>query len=272
MGKASARKKNRKLLNNKVVVNSSVPTTKVVGVNSSAQTTKVFEIDVLEKLYRFFETEEYAEQFLKGEIYITTLEKCQNLKNPSQGDVGEGTMSYSMTSAGFDSNDPEHLARARLAGIRMSPGVQGMEFSSTRSQSSKNCYILCMTKEFSPEVFADDFGRQCVEISNPALFFELVSAALDREKTFKTGGAASILYVDRDYKQDKVPVQYPIGLVKPPDLYASQKEFRFFWTVDKPEGIQPFLLRVPEAANLMKRVWISNPENPSPPNEVGGAA
>ncbi|HDK9887549.1 TPA: hypothetical protein PVT12_005421 [Klebsiella pneumoniae] len=46
------------------------------------------------KLYRFFEKEEYANEFINGRLRISTLETCRNHKNEAQGDRNEGYLRH----------------------------------------------------------------------------------------------------------------------------------------------------------------------------------
>jgi hypothetical protein len=46
------------------------------------------------RVYRYFDRAVYANDFTRGEVYISTLERCRTLENSNRLDAGEATESY----------------------------------------------------------------------------------------------------------------------------------------------------------------------------------
>jgi hypothetical protein len=112
--------------------------------------------------------------------------------------------------------------------------------------------VLCTTEAFNPGLLSETFGNFCVEITEPLHFFELITNRLTREMILKESIIGRVIYQEREYC-DLEPPPGPLGFVKPPDRYQHQQEFRFLWTIDNPNNLQPFLLDVPEVKSLCRR-------------------
>jgi hypothetical protein len=207
-----------------------------------------------ESIYRFFKEEGQADSLARGDVWLSTLITCRGYEDPEQGDSEEAHEAYNSGHAVGGSDDPEFVERARRSGIHIGPGCSnGTIDNNTRSSSLPDAYVLCTTTEFSPEKLSETFGKYCVEITNPREFFVTVSENLESQTAIKEAAAGKIIYKDRSYSGLESPPG-PIGFVKPPDLYASQKEFRFLWLPEKSKEITPFLLKCPKISHLCKRI------------------
>ena len=207
-----------------------------------------------ESIYRFFSEKWQADDLTRGGVWLSTLGTCRTYEDPEQGDPQEAHETYNSGHATGDSNDPTFVERAKKCGIHIGPGCSNITISNnTSSTSLPDAYVLCTTTEFSPEKISDTFGKYCVEITNPREFFVTVSENLESQAAIKEAAAGKIIYKDRSYSGMESPPG-PIGFVKPPDLYASQKEFRFLWLPEKSKEITPFLLKCPKISHLCKRI------------------
>lgn len=139
-------------------------------------------------------------------------------------------------------------------GVYIGPGCSNITLSNnTMKTILPDAYVLCTTTEFSPEKLSETFGRYCVEVTNPKDFFVLISESLEKSKKIKESAAGKVIYKDRSYTGMESPPGR-IGFVKPPDLYATQREFRLLWVPENSSGLAPFLLKCPEAAHFCKRI------------------
>jgi hypothetical protein len=207
-----------------------------------------------QSVYRFFQEEWQADALACGDVWLSTLETCRAYEDPAQGDPEEAHETYNSGHAVGSSDDPDFVEIARRSGIHIGPGCSNITLSNnTRKTVLPNAYVLCTTTEFSPEKLSDTFGRYCVEITSPKEFFDRVSASLGKSIPIKEAVADKVIYKDRHYTGMESPPG-PIGFVKPPDLYATQKEFRFLWVPENSTGLTPFLLKCPEASYLCKRI------------------
>lgn len=207
-----------------------------------------------QSVYRFFQEEWQADALARGDVWLSTLETCRAYENPEQGDCEEGHETYNSGHAVGGSSDPEFVEVARRSGIHIGPGCSNITISNnTRKSVLPDAYVLCSTTEFSPEKLGETFGRYCVEITNPRLFFIAASEVLERIVSIREAAAGKVIYKNRLYTGMEHPPG-PIGFVKPPDLYASQKEFRLLWIPREDSGLNPFLLKCPEVDHLCKRI------------------
>ncbi|MBU2731655.1 hypothetical protein [Acidithiobacillus ferridurans] len=207
-----------------------------------------------QSVYRFFQEEWQADALACGDVWLSTLETCRAYEDPAQGDPEEAHETYNSGHAVGGSDDPDFVEIARRSGIHIGPGCSNITLSNnTRKTVLPNAYVLCTTTEFSPEKLSDTFGRYCVEITSPKDFFVRVSASLEKSTQIKEAVAGKVIYKDRHYTGMESPPG-PIGFVKPPDFYATQKEFRLLWVPENSTGLTPFLLKCPEASYLCKRI------------------
>lgn len=204
-------------------------------------------------VYRFFPEEWQADALTKGKVWLSTLNQCRAYEDPKQGDAKEAFEIYNSGYAVGGSNNPEFVERARRSGISIGPGCSNITISNNTSERAiSDAYILCTTTNFSPEKLNNTFGNYCVEITDPRKFFIIVSNYLNMQLPIKQAVAGKVIYKDRIYRGlEERPG--PIGFVKPPDLYAEQKEFRFLW-IPNSDILNPFLLDCPNVSSLCKRI------------------
>ena len=204
--------------------------------------------------YRLYQEEWQADSLARGDVWLSTLETCRAYENPEQGGPEEAHETYNTGHIVGGSNDPDLIEVARRSSIHIGPGCSNITLNNnTKKTVLPDAYILCTTAEYSPENLSNTFGKYCVEITNPKKFFIHISASLKRKATIKEAAAGNVIYKDRHYTGMEPPPG-PIGFVKPSDLYATQKEFRFLWIPENPTELTPFLLKCPEATHLCKRI------------------
>ncbi|WP_188013715.1 hypothetical protein [Photobacterium damselae] len=203
-----------------------------------------------EPIYRFFPEKWQAESLCKGNVWISTLETCRQYEDPLQGDSEEATHTYSSGHIVGGSNDPAFVEMASRSGISIGEGCSNITISNCTSvKKLPDAYVLCTTREYRPQSLSGTFGNHCVKISNPAEFFKLVSATLNKQKSIREGGMGLVQYKERNYTGLQSPPG-PIGFVKPGDQYSSQKEFRLLWVPQTSDAIKPFLLECPEVSKF----------------------
>jgi len=224
------------------------------GLSESSSQTLALLDEHSQSIYRFFQEEWQADALALGEVWLSTLETCRAYENPEQGDAEEAHETYNSGHAVGGGNDPELVEVARRSGIHIGPGVGNITISNnTRKSILPDAYVLCATTEFRPEKLNETFGRYCVEITNPRQFFITVSEVLEGTVSIGKAAAGKVIYKDRFYTGMENPPG-PIGFVKPPDLYTSQKEFRLLWILRETKGLTPFLLKCPQVSHLCERI------------------
>lgn len=208
-----------------------------------------------EKIYRFFESSSFANDFKDGRIWISTLEKCRETEDAPRKDVGEAKHRFIVDELQVSISDPGSIRQARNLGII----VEGTASSGTIVNASatfeiKDAYVLCTTQIYSPSTMSKSFGDYCVEISSPTEFFRLVTSAINGSKgphnRLLKSDINPVMYRSRDYRGDVNPRE-ELGFVKPND-FRHEDELRMLWIPESNRSIKPFLLEVPEVSSLCK--------------------
>lgn len=207
------------------------------------------------ELYRYFENEEHAAAFVKGDIFISTLKRCREYEDPLQGDREEGYERYN-TGRRITGNgsDPAFVAMAAKAGIRIGPDVVGVTIENNeRTTFLHDAYVLCTTLGFSAEDLTETFGKYCVKIKSIEKFHATITESLALATPISQSARGEIIYKERFYKECEDSPGL-IGFVKPPDKYAAQKEYRFLWYVPVDVEISGLVVKCPDVVNLVTRI------------------
>jgi hypothetical protein len=204
-------------------------------------------------VYRFLRSEVHAQQFANGKIYISTLGACRGYEEEGRGDREEGFEKRIIDHAVGGSNDAAFVKMARNIGIGIGEGCSNITISNaTGVNSIHDAYVLCTTDQFNAEKLGPRYGEYCVEITNPIAFFHAITRALLCHAVLNEAVMGPVVYSERLIRNmDDAPG--PIGFVKPPDIYASDQEYRFLWTV-KQTKIVGIVLDVPEARRYLRRL------------------
>jgi hypothetical protein len=202
-----------------------------------------------ETVYRFFREKTYAEAFCQGKIRLSTLAACRGYENARQGDKDEGIQTHVVSVNGFPSEERVKLG-VRVAGLQMGENIHYDLSNVVSRRYIKDAYVLCTTETYEPSKMSDDFGKYCVKIEIPQLFFNLVTMRLEMQKGAMAARLASVEYkVDFDSWSDR-----NLGFTKAPDQYAEQKEARMLWVPIMPQKIEPFILVCPEVEQLCELI------------------
>ncbi|MEX5496667.1 hypothetical protein ABFV51_26025 [Pseudomonas asgharzadehiana] len=207
------------------------------------------------EVYRYFENEEHAAAFVKGEIFISTLKRCREYEDPLQGDREEGYERYN-TGRRITGNgsDPAFVAMAAKAGIYVGPDSIDMTIENNELTTFlHDAYVLCTTLGFSAEDLTETFGKYCVKIKSIDKFHSAITRSLASSTEISQAARGEVIYKERFYKEFEDSPGL-IGFVKPPDKYSTQKEYRFLWCVPVGVEISGLVVRCPDVVNLVTRI------------------
>ncbi|WP_395299045.1 hypothetical protein V1574_15595 [Enterobacter kobei] len=223
-------------------------------VNTKRKSNRVTRDEPIRRVYRFFKEKIHAEALCDGKVWLSTLETCRAYEDPLQGDRGEAMHSYSVDKISGSSSDADLVEMCSRLGIEIGEGCSNVTISDGQSfYSIKDAFVLCTTKEFNPSKLNSTFGNYCVEISEPSIFFEVVTEELNKIIPLKSAGMGAVIYDKREFTGLE-PIPGPIGFVKPKDIYSEQKEFRFLWETIEHEEIKPLEVHCPSIARLCKLI------------------
>lgn len=182
-------------------------------------------------VYRRLSKREYAEDFCRGYIRLSTLATCRNHFDPLRRDDGEAIHFYA-SGPSLDLSTKAGLASAHQMGFGVGPNCV-----------AENCFgfaqipdalLLC----FSERSDLTALGS-CVKIIKPRRFFSRLSEAICRafRDRHPVGILGHVRYRDREFfGADPQPA--PIGFIKPVS-YAPEAEVRMLWQVSATEGLDP---------------------------------
>lgn len=212
--------------------------------------------DIPEKVYRFFDKPEHADDFANGRLWISTLERCRQYEDPKQGDKHEGMIARLVDDLKLtDGRNTKTQMLAQSMGIKVPASDINISIkNSTFVTRLADGLVLCTTLKYAPDTLSDNFGKHCVEISNPHEFFKtLTQSLLSTYPMIAEAVAGPIIYEDRVAPIHK-KISTHIGLIKPSDPYAEQEEYRMLWLVKHNIPLTPGIINVPALADYCRRI------------------
>lgn len=206
-------------------------------------------------LYRYFETEEYANALCNGEVWLTTLEICRT-HAPPRRDPDEAHLDYTHDPIEGSGDDESVRTVANRLGIRVGEGVK-LSLSGNRSRNSiRDGYVLCCSVERSPAL-RGKFGDFCVQIAGGRHLYWMVRDALAEQASLTWSHAQRVIYAERRYHHLGDPPGRT-GFVKPPRVektkYEDEREYRMLWVPRAQTGLTRMRLDLPKVAALCRRV------------------
>jgi hypothetical protein len=192
-------------------------------------------------LYRYFDSEEHADAFAAGKVWISTLDTCRKHEGLQRGDPGEATVTYN---TGFIRGDGDDLAIQLIASrikVSVAPGARNITLSNdTAFHRLADAWVLCCTERHQPDGLKG-IGQYCVKIEQPREFFEKLTRTFSQYAQIQEAMFGRVIYAERSY-QSLEAEPGPIGFVKPPDTYSDQSEVRMLWVPASREVIAPRLV------------------------------
>jgi hypothetical protein len=209
-----------------------------------------------DQVYRFFDAKEYAEDFSKGIIQLSTLEICRAHERKKQGDSGEATQHYVVNQAtGSDAFFADAAARLHIA-FPDGPGEHAVVSRCSSTEKIRDGWVLCTTEQPAVEL-EETFGRYCVRIGRPVRFFESVTAQMCHgtlNLCIERAEIGRMVYRSRKYF-DGQEAPGPIGFVKPAEGYEPQREVRMLWVAGGTAPIDKLMVCCPAIARLCTKMF-----------------
>ncbi|GHC65206.1 hypothetical protein [Ulvibacter litoralis] len=205
-------------------------------------------------IFRFFSKEEYAVDFMKGKIRLSTLYSCRTLENLKARDENEGKMNTSISDKFInDTNDGKHndfISEVNKTGsIYIGPNVKNVTFKNinTSPMNMLDAYVLCTSIEVN-EYLIENFGKYYVRINYPHLFSYYLHLSMRKNKNSMYFKSEKINYSNRNVDLAKDSVKKRIGFEK--DIrFSKEKEFRLMFYTKK-NNIQPYFEIAPDVSQI----------------------
>ena len=210
---------------------------------------------IITTVYRYFDNEDHAAAFARGEVFISTLKRCREYENPLQGDHEEGFERYNTgrTITG-NGSDPAFVAMAARAGIRIGPSSGSVTLTNNQRVSRlHDAYVLCTTMGAFCGDRLEAFGKYCVKINDVGKFHSKLTKSLALVSNISETARGEIIYRERSYKEFEDSPGL-IGFVKPSDKYSNQKEYRFLWYVPVGVNISGLVISCPDISRIVTRI------------------
>ena len=116
---------------------------------------------------------------MRGDVFLSTISYCRTAEAAGVGDPGEATHVYRVDHVSGDPNTDSKVAHSMdQLGMGFGFGVDITLSQCMGIQAGTDGYLFCTAERYEPELMARNFGRYCVEISNPVRFYDLVSACI----------------------------------------------------------------------------------------------
>lgn len=202
--------------------------------------------DVPNVLYKGFAESAHADNFLAGNVRITTLSVCKALEG-IRGDPGEGSRIYQITNA-FEGTSEWSTIAKRVP-------IHGLE--QARRAVISNCnviprfidrYLLCTSWQLRGQ-----FGAPVVRIKDAQAFFKRLSLAVVGRRYVRYAVMAKVIYRGREYI-DAEPDSEPVAFVKPAEPFEDDCEVRLLWELEgSPEKLLGFEVCDPELTQWLER-------------------
>lgn len=202
-------------------------------------------------VFRFFDKREHADRLVNGTVYISTLGSCRKHEGDERGDSGEASHQFQAKTAGGHGSSSLVRREAAALGIYVDKTSAVRYAGATSENQISDGFLVCATTRCAREDMKK-IGKYCVCISNPRRFFDLVGNALHAHFRIPVAGMfRPVIYRERLFVGvDELDLSL-VPFIKPPDKYAKQNEFRFYWELHPRRGsIEPVELYVPEVADL----------------------
>jgi hypothetical protein len=206
------------------------------------------------RLFRFFKESDrhFAERFLNGEIYVSTLANCRCSEDQARADRGEAI--HVLHSGRFvrSSSDPAVREGMARMGFDVSPGLNLHVWDNIAVDAIDDALVLCFTLEASEHALRR-FGPFGVEVTRPRDFLEILTTLIYHNVQGRQMWAlmGKVRYAERGFTIDE-PDPGPVGFVKPPS-FAADREYRMLWRFREPLSLQPGAVSSPQFAPLLRK-------------------
>lgn len=208
------------------------------------------QVKVPKKVYRFFKEKSHLEDFLRGNVWLSTFKACRKYENEAQGDKFEASRVTVIDNiqGPFDSVIKSEFSNG--TGMPINLGENARIENLTIQETIRDGYLICTTLAFEPEKMEKDFGKYCVEINSPELFLNLIATKIKSKVKMHQIGMSNILYTSFEYANQNIP-DFLVPFYKL-EKYEYQKEYRFLFIPEDNFNLTPFSINVPEISYLCR--------------------
>lgn len=201
-------------------------------------------------VYRFFERESYADDFVRGRMRIGTFSSIIELSDNVRGDKGEGSIEYYSGAISGRSEDSKVRYIASQSGIS-AENIGNLTIVNCSSRRFQDAYLMSLTHTYRPEDM-QYFGKYCVKIVNSTTLMRLIADALPIEEGVLLYNR--VQYRERLYSGVEVLCTHP-ALIKPPTPeYLRQNETRAVWIPNHPHTLSPVFININSASSFCERI------------------
>jgi len=204
-------------------------------------------------VYRYLREREHAEAFVRGDIWISTLDHIRHC-DESRADPHEATVTDHVVTF----NDRMPVSETTVIAQRLSGSVGG-QFDPSRihisniafAQQHPNALVLCTTQQRS-DYMSRTFGTHCLEISEPGRFFELLSHCIAQQFGSVQSRFMPMQYDGRERVGSAGP-QTHIAFMSVSGNVEEQ-EARMLWCPADASQVRGILVSCPAAGELCRIV------------------
>ncbi len=210
-------------------------------------------------LYRY-DSPEVCDRILNGSIRVSTLDYCRRAETPEARDEGEGFSTITSLPGQHSLNVADV---ARLLGVDASVlRIEGPNAFVTVGENAVvrtervEAFVLCLSSLGNDEMMKRRFRGQCLRVTDPLRFFELVDAALRKKVSPDALGECVVDAVEygsrvRTYLADPFRDAAFLKPHGPPRHFEQEAEVRGVWRYFGVKA-QPCILDVPGVVGIVE--------------------
>lgn len=204
------------------------------------------------RVYRYFPTEEYAADFVRGQVWLTTFAECRGYEDRHRGDPSEGTQQHGFGLIAGHGHDPAFRVQAATRGIEVGSQARDVTIENIHTiDVLPNAWLLCASLEDKPDAMRE-FGAFCVKIVQPFQFAERVAECLSRQVGLKEAKTGPVHYRSVVFGETERPAGHA-EFVKNTS-YEWQKEYRMMFRSVNAREVYPRVFECPDARTYLRRI------------------
>jgi len=189
----------------------------------------------------------------QGTVRLGTLHEFRDTESHGDevGDQAEGKKWVFEQGRRMSYDQPSSISdfAATFIGRRGPPRVLFDHNTLEVEQGVPDCFVYCVTEEFSERAMRECGYDACIELVNSQAFFNALDADLRRRDLVGDWNVCSCEYKPRRRTYDPRDTDHPALLKEP--RYSYQKEVRGIWE-PRHRPVRPLILHVPQLTPFLR--------------------
>ena len=181
-------------------------------------------------LFRYFDRDEYYEDFLAGRVWVTTIDACRNSEDADRADRFEATHTFVQPRPVWDSTSPVGRAVMKQLGVSVPPGSRVFLEGNSSTEFHPDQYMLCLSRSLNRRLMEkfSPGAKKVVRIVRPTALIDAIGKAIHEKDSLFHYECAPVLYERPDAGGSELTPRYAPWMMKP-RRYSEEQEIRVVW-------------------------------------------